>query len=160
MKGEYVTEVEELQARLKPFLPTERPEPACWISTPDGDEGNEWCGTCGYYKVRNLRRRDRRRQGDYFLDGGWRAECDHFPCCAGCGVELDIIPTDYCIEELICNFERSGFYQDSQATAFEIDEILEIVNYRYDDNQAKEERRRAAVKIAARFLSSLSEVAA
>ncbi len=155
MPPRFVEEVIDLQLQLKPYMPADRPEPAHWISTPDGDHGDEWCSVCGYYKVRNLRRHDRKNRQDYILDGGWLAESDIFPNCAGCGKQLDILPTDYCIAELIENFEGHGFYEDTKTCAFEIDEILEYVSYRSSDDPEMETMRQAAIKIATDFLKTL-----
>lgn len=153
LENGYVPEVCALIEQLAPFLPKERPEPAHWISTPDGDLGNEWCGDCGHYKVRNLRRRDRKRRTDYILDGGWRAENDNFPYCVGCGKRLDACPTEYCISETIHHFETCGFSTDAAEDAFEIEEVLDHLDYRYGYDQATEELRTAAIKVAASFLA-------
>lgn len=148
----YVPEVTALLARVEPLADrTKRPYPR-WISTPDGDEGSEWCSDCGYFKVRNLRRHDRRRREDYILDGGWRTEEDHFCFCAGCGVQLDVCLTDYGVQEAIATFEECGFSTSRAHDAYEISELLNAVEYRSDDDAETEDTRARVIAIAQQFL--------
>lgn len=67
----YVAEVLAMQERLKAIVPEVKLRYPRWISTPDGDQGGDWCSDCSYYMWRHLRRRDPKRREDYFLDGGW-----------------------------------------------------------------------------------------
>ncbi len=150
----YVPEVQRLLDAITPFLPSERPEPAHWITTPDGDLGHEWCASCGYYKLRNLRRHDKERRDDYQLDGGYRTENDCFVSCESCGKPLDVTPTDYCINECLRNFEDGGFYEEAQATAFELVEILDRFEFRYEkEGVQRKEGRQTAIRIAYKFIS-------
>lgn len=105
-----------------------------WISTPDGDNGYEWCPTCVYYKVRNLRRHDRRRREDYRVDGGWRTEHDSFPICHGCGAFLDGSLTEYGAREEIEYYRSSGLSTRADVDALYLSEIAGALNE--DDEEA------------------------
>lgn len=153
--GEYVEEVTLLEERIHPIFKGIKIRYPRWISTPDGDQGEEWCSDCGYYKVRNLRRRDRKRRTDYILDGGWRTEEDHFCNCVACGVILDVSLTDYGLEEAVRTFEECGLSTSTQVDAYEIGEMLRHVSFRHDGETAEgDERRAAIVAIAEKFLAS------
>lgn len=150
----YVDEVRRLRERLEPFIPKWKLPYPRWIVTPDGDLGSEWCRNCGYYKVRNLRRRDRRRAEDYILDGGWRTEEDGHRFCAGCGVRLDVGLTKHGVYEEVDHFEELGFSTDPEADAYELGELLDAVDYRSDGEDSEEERVRTSVMaIVERFLA-------
>lgn len=153
----YDAEVVALQAQIAPLVPAQRPEPIRWIVTPGGDLGTEWCSTCGYYMVRHLKRHDRLHRDDYILDGGWRIESDNYPTCEGCGQPLDVIPTDYCIQQTIQTFQECGYSTSTERDAFEIDEMLDSVAYCYAGDRAakREQRRNAIIAIARQFIRSL-----
>src|SRR3546814_9266545 len=72
----YVQELLEISpAILKLAAPfADSVQPHHWISTPEGDEGSEWCPACGLAKVKELLAEDPDHAGDYFLDGGWRTD--------------------------------------------------------------------------------------
>lgn len=153
--GQYVPEVTALADQIRPVIgkmPIRYPR---WISTPDGDLGSEWCSDCGYYKVRNLRHRDRKRQRDYILDGGWRTEEDHFCFCEGCGVRLNVCLTDYGAEEAIRTFEECGFSTAKNQDAYELVELLERVEYASNSGDNTDQRA-AVVAIAQAFLVQAS----
>lgn len=99
-------------------------KPCHWICTPDGDGGGEWCPDCGYYKVRHLRRHDRKRRGAYLLDGGWPTEDDHTCFCAGCGAILDASLTDYGVEQELDHFRMYGVTPGSAIVAYYVAEVL------------------------------------
>lgn len=153
----YVQEVADLLEIIEPIgdpaAPKKYPR---WISTPDGDEGREWCTDCGWHKLRNLRRRerDRSKRGDYILDGGWRTEEEHFCFCAHCGCRLDISLTDYGVDEALACFEECGFSTAQTEDAYEIGEVLRSVEFRYSDDADTEERRRRAIALGQRFLAT------
>lgn len=153
--GQYVPEVTALADQIRPMIgkmPIKFPR---WISTPDGDLGSEWCTDCGYYKVRNLRHRDRKRQRDYTLDGGYRSEEEHFCHCVACGVRLDVCLTDYGVEEAIRTFEECGFSTAEDCDAYELVELLERVEYASSSGDNPEQRS-AVVAIAQAFLAQAS----
>lgn len=95
-----------------------------WISTPDGDNGHEWCKTCGHYKIRNLRRHDRKRREDYILDGGWRTEHDYQPMCHGCGAYLDGCLTKYGARQGMDHYRSEGLSTRPDIDALYLSEIL------------------------------------
>lgn len=161
MSGGYVPEVGALSGQLAPLIPKMRLPYPRWIVTPDGDLGSEWCTDCGYYKVRNLRRHDRKRREDYILDGGWRTEEDGHKFCAGCGVRLDVCLTREGVEEEVGHFEEWGFTTNSGEDAYEISEMLSAVDWRSEQHGDREEElRQRVVAIAARFLAEQRAVAA
>lgn len=150
--GEYVPEVTALIEQIRPMvgkMPIKYPR---WISTPEGDLGTEWCSDCGYFKVRNLRRKDRKRCRDYILDGGWRTEEDHFCFCEACGVTLDVCLTDYGAEEAIRTFEECGFSTSRQHDAYELAELLDRVEYASHSGDNPDQRA-AVVALAETFLA-------
>lgn len=152
----YVPQVEALIARIGPLVPDRRLPYPRWISTPDGDQGSEWCADCGYYKVRNMRRRDPKRAESYILDGGWRTEEDSFKFCAGCGVRLDVCPTEHNVEESAFHYAECGFTTDPGEDAYEINEMLHTVAYVYgEDKQAN--LRQSVVAVAEAFLAHVSQ---
>jgi len=155
--GQYIPEVTALLDQIRPIIgkmPIRYPR---WISTPDGDLGSEWCSDCGYFKVRNLRHSDRKRQRDYFLDGGWRTEEDHFCFCEGCGVRLNVCLTDYGAEEAIRTFEECGLSTAQDQDAYELVELLERVEYASNSGDNPEQRA-AVVAIAQTFLAQASPI--
>jgi len=105
--------------------------PCHWIVTPDGDQGYEWCPTCGYYMVRNLRRRDKRRREDYILDGGWRTSHDTTPICHNCGALLDGAMTEYCAEEEIAYYREYGLSDRPDIDALYLSEIIGAMGWDY-----------------------------
>lgn len=153
--GEYVPEVTALIEKIRPMIgkvPIRYPH---WIVTPDGDLGSEWCGDCGYYKVRNLRRRDRKRQREYLLDGGWCTEDDNFCFCEACGVRLDVCLTSYGIDDAVRTFEECGFSTAQDHDAYECVELLERVEYASSSGDNPEQRA-AVAAIAQAFLAQAS----
>jgi hypothetical protein len=154
VNGEYLTEVVALRERFEELASGVRTRYPRWISTPDGDLGSEWCSDCGYYKVRNLRRRDRKRAEDYILDGGWQTEEDHFCHCVACGVRLDVSLTDYGVQDAVRCFEECGFSTNPAEDAYEISEILGALDYRYgEESDETRETRAAIVAIAQRYIA-------
>ncbi len=128
-----------------------------WISGPDGDLGSEWCGDCGYYKVRNMRSHDRKRRRHYTLDGGWRTEEEGFRYCTSCGCRLDVSLTDYGARDELSRYEDDGFTTSVGCDAYEIGELLECVSYRHSrETDRDREQRRATVALAQRFLDELA----
>lgn len=99
--------------------------PCHWIATPNGDNGYEWCPDCGYFKVRNLRRHDRKRRNDYILDGGWRTSHDSMPGCHGCGALLDGSLTSYGASSELDYYEEAGLSTDPKVDALYLSEILD-----------------------------------
>lgn len=152
MTSGYVPEVEVLLERIRPLTPKLRLPYPRWIVTPDGDLGSEWCGDCGYYKVRNLRRHDRKRRGDYILDGGWRTEEESFKFCAACGVRLNVCLLKYGVLEEVAHYEEWGFSTNAGEDAYEISEMLSAVEYRADNDDEADLRQRV-VAVAERFLA-------
>jgi hypothetical protein len=153
MMGEYVAAVSALRERLAPLIPDTRLPYPRWISTPDGDLGTEWCTDCGYYKVRNLRRRDRKRGEDYILDGGWRTEEEHFCFCASCGTRLDVSLTDYGVREELAHYEECGFSTSRADDAYELGELLDAVEYRWNEEpEESAEIRLRVIALVERFL--------
>lgn len=129
-------------------------EPACWISGPDGDNGQDWCARCGRFKVRNMRRRDRRRGSEYCLDGGWLTEMEHFPFCAGCGGRLDCIILKYGIMDTVWHFSEYGFTTEPDQDAWEIQACLEQVEYvSPDEDDQIRETRTKLIELTRQFLA-------
>lgn len=152
----YVPEISALMEQVAPIAAGTKLKFPRWISTPDGDQGEEWCPDCGYYMWRHLRRHDRKRREDYFLDGGWRTESDGFRFCAGCRIRLDVCLTDYGVEENINHYEECGFSASPRDDAWEINELLEAVHYRSGDSEFQEKRRSDVTAIAERFLAQVN----
>jgi hypothetical protein len=150
----YAQDLLDLQEKLQPFIPERRLPMPRWIRTPDGDLGTEWCSDCGYYKVRNLRRHDRKRAEDYILDGGWRTEEEGFKFCCSCGVRLDVGLTDYGVEDAVSAFEECGFRIEPAEDAYELDEIIDAISYVSDrDTEEDQERRRVVAELTRQFLA-------
>lgn len=122
-----------------------------WISTPDGDQGQDWCCDCGTHKLKNMRKKDRRNRDDYILDGGNSAlERNNFGHCAGCGVYLKVS----LIEAPFDVFEECGFSSSKEADAYEIREMLNTVCYQYtDESKDRKFVRQAVVAIADKFIA-------
>lgn len=100
-------------------------KPCHWIATPNGDHGREWCPDCGRFKVRNLRRHDRRRRDDYILDGGWRTSHDTMPMCANCGALLSGYLTGYGASQELDYYEDTGLSNNPPVDALYLSEIIE-----------------------------------
>jgi hypothetical protein len=86
-------ECRDLADALWPLASKATVKSGYWITTPDGEyqpahATNNWCGDCGTFMVRHLRRRDPKRRSEYMLDGGWVSEYDTPIACAHCGVRL------------------------------------------------------------------------
>lgn len=120
-------------------LRQQRPE-IHWISTPDGDQGSEWCGRCGHFKVRHLQRHDRKRRDSYFLDGGWRTEEDGFRYCCACGVQLDVGLTTYGALEAIESLDHFGIRPGNAEDAADLSEILSTLAWHEPQNAGAVER--------------------
>lgn len=93
------------------------------------DEAECWCHACCRFKVRNLRRRNRKNRTEYCVDGGWLTEEDG-PCfCAGCGKLLDCSLTRYGIEAELEHFLSYGFLSGASTidpgTAYELCRVFE-----------------------------------
>lgn len=154
MSAGYVETVTRLIKQLSNIAGERRLPYLRWIITPDGDLGSEWCRDCGYYKVRNLRRHDRKRREDYILDGGWRTEEEGFKYCAGCGSRLDVCLTDYGLREELAHYEECGFSGQRGEDAYELSEMLSAVEYRSDrESDDEAEIRRALIRLAETFLA-------
>ncbi|WP_454919261.1 hypothetical protein [Xanthobacter sediminis] len=150
----YVQEVTALLERIELLIPQRTVPAPRWISTPDGDLGSEWCTNCGYYKWRNLRHHDRKRREDYHLDGGWRTEEENFCFCAGCGVRLDVSLTAYGVDNALEYYEDCGFSSARSEDAYEIGEMLNYVEWRFEKGGEEEDQRRSRVMaVAQRFLT-------
>lgn len=108
--------------------------PFHWILTPDGDHGEEWCPDCGHFKVRNLRRHDRKRRADYILDGGWRTEHDGIRICAGCAAFLDGGLTTYGAKSELEYYRECGLSTQRDVDALYLSEI--IGSLCFDDEDA------------------------
>lgn len=152
----YVQEVLHLRAQLAPFISDIRYPKPRWISTPHGDAGYLWCSDCGYYVVRNLRRRDRKNRDDYLLDGGWSTEQESFCFCHGCGTRLDIGLTAYGVREEVAHYEECGYSTSPAEDAYELNEILSAIAYRSDrEGESEAELRNAAITLAQGLLDQL-----
>ena len=114
----------DLERALQPLAANVEVRALHWIHTPEGDQGNEWCFDCGRYKVRNLRRRDRKNREDYGLDGGWRTEEEGFKFCEGCGAHLDAHVLPYGVYSELDYYREYGFSTDATLDAYYISEML------------------------------------
>lgn len=103
-----------------------------WISTPNGDEGSEWCYDCGKAKVDELRGADPDNSDDYFLDGGWAIEDDSTCWCERCGVRLDSIMTDYCASSELDHYVTNGIVSFCEEIAYDISELVDHFKYEHD----------------------------
>ncbi len=148
----YVQELLELgrdvRAIAAPF--THEVEDMHWISTPNGDEGSEWCYECGSTKVEELRKADPDHADDYFLDGGWAIEDDSTCWCEGCGVRLNSIMTDYCAKEELSYYTDNGIQHYCTEVAYDISELVDHFGYVHD----KTDRRDTAdcIRLARNFI--------
>lgn len=125
--------------------------PCHWIKTPNGDQGNEWCPHCGYFKVRNMRRRDRRRGADYILDGGWRTDSDIMPMCHACGAYLDASLTSYGASEQLEYYREAGLNGPRDVDALYLSEILNSLSEKDTEGLA------LATDLARKILSTPSK---
>lgn len=112
-----------------------------WISTPNGDQGREWCHDCGRAMVRHLRRRDRKNREDYILDGGWRTEHDSMPICAGCGTFLGGNLTAHGASQEMLYYEENGLSTRPDVDALYLSEIIDALD---DDDK---DARKAAIRL-------------
>jgi len=110
-----------------------------WISTPDGDQGQDWCGSCGKAKARHLRRHDRKRRGDYLLDGGWRTEEERMSCCAGCGVDLNVSLLKYGAYSELDQFRNYGVRPGNSYEAMCLYETLRYFEWGEEQTELAEE---------------------
>lgn len=114
-------DIERRLAKLSSSVKTKR---CHWINTPNGDLGAEWCTDCGLYKLRNLRRRDRKHRDDYILDGGWRTCHDVTQFCCSCGALLDGSLTEYGAREELEHYASQGFRPGDPFDAHHLGEML------------------------------------
>jgi len=114
-------------------------ENVCWIHGADG--GDCWCRSCCYFKVRHLRRHDKKNRRDYCVDGGWGTEEDGPRFCKGCGKPLDVSLTTFAVESELDHFLSGGWCGGwrvewgpiRQVTAFEMLNVFEAGDY--EDNE-------------------------
>ena len=111
-----------------------------WISTPSGEyetnNGNDWCETCAVFIFRHLRKKDRKRAADYFLDGGSRAESDSHRFCAHCSCWLRVSLTGYGVEEELHHYRENGIGLNSVVDeAYSLDLLLNAVSWRGDHEE-------------------------
>lgn len=144
-------EVWRLIQLLRPLASTVDERECHWISTPNGDQGNEWCPSCGRAMVRHLRRHEKslRLRGDYILDGGWRTAHDGPVFCAGCGVRLNGSLTEYGAEEELEHYNTYGFRPGNAHDAYELTEMLSALEYTSEDRAG---RAKQAADIVRRFI--------
>jgi RNA polymerase-binding transcription factor DksA len=146
--GNYIQDILDKSKMLEPLASKVEVLWMRWISTPEGDQGEDWCSDCGTHKLKNMRKKDRRRRDEYILDGGNSAlERDEFGHCAGCGVYLKVS----LIEAPFEVFEECGFSSSKEADAYEIREMLDTVDFQYSDD--RELVRHAVVAIADKFIA-------
>lgn len=125
-----------IHAIAAPF--TKEVQPMRWISTPNGDEGSEWCYECGTAKVRELREADPDNAGDYILDGGWAIEMDTTCWCEHCGVRLDSNMTDYCAREELTHYTTHGIQAFCSEIAYDISELVDHYDYEHDKTDPRD----------------------
>ncbi|MDH1268935.1 hypothetical protein N5C81_15020 [Rhizobium pusense] len=109
-----------------------------WISTPNGDEGSEWCYDCGKAKVEELRAADPEHSDDYFLDGGWAIEDDCTCWCERCGVRLKSIMTDYCAGQELSHYVNNGIVSFCEEIAYDIAELVNHYEYEHDKTDPRD----------------------
>lgn len=133
-------ECNELIEALAPLAASVKDRPLHWISTPDGtyesNYGSDWCADCGYYMMRHLRKRDRRRSRNYLLDGGWGTEEEHLAHCAGCGVRLQVSLLKYGGLDELAHYRDCGFSKKPEQDAYDIIAVLECFSVTSDDDGA------------------------
>lgn len=151
-------DVEDLQSQIEPLIGKMKIKYPHWINAPDGSQPDSWCGECGYFKMRNLRRHNKKHRDEYNLDGGWRTEEEHFCFCQHCGVRLSVCLTDYGLDEEIRHYQENGLCTSASINAYEINELLERVEY--GDDEETLERRQAVVEVARQFLAQVNGVPA
>lgn len=105
-----------------------------WICTPCGEyetnNGNDWCEDCAVPMFKHLRRKDKRRRDDYFLDGNGRIESDTHRFCAHCGKWLRISLTSYGVEEELAHYLENGFnVADVPNEAYSIDLLMRAASW-------------------------------
>lgn len=121
-------EITALISEIASRWPPRRHPNAYWIAGPAEDYG-DWCRSCGMFKLRNVRRRDRKRRDEYLLDGGWRTEHDHRLFCSGCHVKLDGSLTTYGVEAELEHFTYYGVRPGSAGDADDLLEVLEALEW-------------------------------
>jgi hypothetical protein len=108
-----------------------------WISTPKGDEGNEWCYGCGSAKVEELRTADPEHADDYFLDGWWAIEDDSSCWCEGCGARLNSIMTDYCAASELDHYVTYGVTPFCAEIAYDLSELIDHFDYQTEKSDPR-----------------------
>lgn len=147
----YSTEVLGIMKEMAPLLGEDFP-PAYWISTPDCEvDSLEWCWPCGNYKLRHMRRHDRKRRDEYFLSR-CDAESDIVYICAGCGHRLRTVLTTYGISQELDHFEHCEI---GEADPRELYDLLGGVAYEFSHESSYDvERRAAVVSVVKKYLET------
>lgn len=128
-------DIRRLLEALEPLASKVETRTLHWIQTPEGTlfsaDGFCWCHDCAYFKVRNLRRRNRvkarRYRNDFFVDGGWGGSEDGNKFCCGCGVRLRHTLTTYACDEELAHFSEHPPRPGCPNDAYEIVQILEAL---------------------------------
>lgn len=157
------TDVKEYLASLCKDLDTDSVH---WVH--DGDEAVSWCRSCCIFKVRHLKRHNKRaikKNGlNYLVDGGWGSEEDGPQFCAGCGKPLECTLTNCGIEEELDHFlSERMMYLDGKpwrleegpirpVTAFELLNVFDGTDY------AKFERRSDILQLACKIREAMRKV--
>ena len=108
-----------------------------WICIPGGyyetKNGSDFCDDCGWFIMRHLRRKDRKRKSDYLLDGGWRTENDGQSFCAHCSIPLRVSLTDYGLSEELEYYRENGVHRNSLfVDAYSLDLMLDAVSWGHE----------------------------
>lgn len=100
------------------------------------DEAQDWCHSCCTFKVRHLRRRNKKNRDDYSVDGGYGSESDGVAVCAGCGELLAYSLSDSGVREELWHFLIYGFADEGEPiapqTAYEMLRIFRGAKYMED----------------------------
>jgi hypothetical protein len=131
-----------------------------WVH--DGDEAVSWCRSCCVFKVRHLKRHNKReikkKHLDYLVDGGFGSEEDGPQFCAGCGKPLECTLTNCGIESELDHFLSDRFvnadgspwrleeWPIDPVTAFELLNVFEGADYA--DFKLKDDLLRLAQKVS------------
>lgn len=122
-----------------------------WISTPNGDEGSEWCYNCGNARIDELRAANPQHSEDYFLDGGWAIEDDSTCWCERCGVRLNSIMTDYCASSELDHYVATGIVSFCEEIAYDISELVN--HYAYEHDKTDRHDTEDVIRLARSFIS-------
>lgn len=96
-------------------------KPCHWIW--GWDQGFSYCYDCAEKKIEELKSEN--PNIDCFIDGGFSTETDCIEVCEGCGCRPAHTLTDFGAEQVLSDFEETGFDIDSADDCYHLQQAMD-----------------------------------